>query len=333
MIKDIHFTSRYQAERVEGRLDTIVVSIHDRHSKPNLRSGFRDVLRLAFDDYDRERDGMDALMGAFSAEQAETLKSWLEPYLRANTTYTLLVHCHAGISRSAAVAYWAHKTHGLELKTDYPTFYLNRHVLRTLDPSIEPPPKPEDAPEIPKDRSFGPPPLLRPMQHRKTLVVFAHGKESGPWGTKIRYLAHIAKRHGAEVLSPHYDDLVDPDHRVARLLALTLPPHDDLILVGSSMGGYVSVVASHTLKPRGLFLMAPAVGMPGYAVRNPLPSETMTCVVHGWQDEVIPVDNAIEFARVSGAELHLIEADHRLTTVLPAVGHIFEDFLFRAVSA
>ena len=68
MIKDIHFTSQYHAERVEGRLDTIVVSIHHRHARANLRGGFRDVLYLAFDDYDRERNGMDALMGAFSAE-------------------------------------------------------------------------------------------------------------------------------------------------------------------------------------------------------------------------------------------------------------------------
>ena len=79
--------------------------------------------------------------------------------------------------------------------------------------------------------------------------------------------------------------------------------------------------------------MVPTVGMPGHAVRNPLLSQTMTCVVQGWKGEVISVDNAIEFAKFSEAELHLIEADHRLTTVLPTVGHIFEDFLFRAISA
>jgi predicted esterase len=210
---------------------------------------------------------------------------------------------------------------------------LNRHVLRTLDPKIEPPPKPDDASEVPKDRSFGPPPLLRPDQPKKVLVVFAHGKESGPWGIKIRHLAHIAKRHGATVLSPDYSDLADPDQRVARLLALTLPAHDELILVGSSMGGYVSTVASQTLKPRGLFLMAPAVGMPGYAVQNLLSGETEACIVHGWQDEVIPVGNAIEFAKATQAELHLIKADHRLATVLPTVGQLFEDFLFRIISA
>jgi predicted protein tyrosine phosphatase/alpha/beta superfamily hydrolase len=332
MIKHVHFTSRYQAERVEGRPDVVVISIHDRHARPNLRAGFRDVLRLAFDDYDRDRDGADALMEAFTTEQAETLKAWLEPYLRATMTYTLLVHCHAGISRSAAVAWWAHKAHGLEMKTDYPAWYLNRHVLRTLDSAIAPPPKPDDAPEIPQDRGFGPPPLLRPTESRKTLVVFAHGKESGPWGTKIRYLAHIAKRHGAEVLSPDYRDTMDQQQRVARLLALALPAHDDLILVGSSMGGYVSAVASQTLNPRGLFLMAPAIGLPGFVVQTPLPAQTATCVVHGWQDEVIPVECAIEFATAIRAQLHLIEADHRLSAVLPTVGLLFEEFLVRTLA-
>jgi predicted protein tyrosine phosphatase/predicted esterase len=327
MILEVHFASRYQAERVEGRLDTIVVSIHDRHSKANLRSGFRDVLYLAFDDYDRDRDGTDALMEPFTAEQADTLKHWLETYLRAGTHYKLLIHCNAGISRSAAVAYWAQRTFDLDLKTDYPTYYLNRHVLRTLDPKIEPPPIPADAPNPPRDRSFGPPPLLKPIDPRKTLVVFAHGKESGPWGTKFRHLAHIAKRQGARVLSPSYSDLADPEERVKRLLALDLPEHDDLVLVGSSMGGYVSAMAAATLKPKGVFLLAPAIGLPGYAGKPELPGNTQACIIHGWQDELIPVGNVLEFARKSGAEFHLLNDGHRLNAVLPDIGVLFEQFL------
>jgi hypothetical protein len=33
------------------------------------------------------------------------------------------------------------------------------------------------------------------------LVCFAHGKESGPWGSKITALAQVAKRMGFEVLT------------------------------------------------------------------------------------------------------------------------------------
>lgn len=332
MLTHVHFISQHHAERLEGRPDVIVVSIHDRHTRPNLRSGFRDVLRLSFDDYDCQRDGADPLQEAFTPEHAETLKSWLEPYLRAGMNFTLLVHCYAGISRSAAVAWWAHKTHALEIRTRYPLWYLNRHVLRMLDPAIAPPSKPDAEPAAPRDRAFEPMPMIGPAVPPKSLVIFCHGKESGPWGSKIRHLAHVAHRNGAEVLSLDYRDQVDPDQRIARLLDAALPTHDRLVLVGSSMGGYVATMASVALKPRGLFLMAPAFGMPGYAEQHPVPGTDHVCVIHGWQDETIPVYHAVRFAQAHLAELHLIDADHRLNSVLPTVGRLFEDFLQRALA-
>lgn len=63
----------------------------------------------------------------------------------------------------------------------------------------------------------------------QTLVLFAHGKESGPWGSKIQHLAAIAERLGAQVVSPDYGDLPDPDARVARLRAMPLPAHERLV--------------------------------------------------------------------------------------------------------
>ena len=165
----------------------------------------------------------------------------------------------------------------------------------------------------------------------KPLVIFAHGKETGPWGAKIEHLAAIAGRRGARVLSPDYRDLSDPDARVRRLLTLDLLPHDKLILVGSSMGGYVSSIASDILKPDGLFLMAPAFYMPGYAVQAPGSAARHCCIVSGWRDEVIPVEHSIRFAQVLRAELHLLDADHRLNAVLNEVGELFERFLGRVL--
>lgn len=161
----------------------------------------------------------------------------------------------------------------------------------------------------------------------KTLVTFAHGKESGPWGSKIKHLAAIAEKFGAQVLSPDYSDISDPDARVRRLLSLTLPAYDRLILAGSSMGGYVSTVASQSLKPAGLFLMAPAFYIPGYDVQNPVPIADKTCVVFGWQDDVIPVEHGIKFAKLHHTQLHVLDADHRLNSVLPELGVLFEDFM------
>jgi hypothetical protein len=75
-------------------------------------------------------------------------------------------------------------------------------------------------------------------------VYFSHGKESGPWGTKIKRLAAIAEDLGCAVDSVDYMDLTDSDLRVERLLEVLANENDEFVLAGSSMGGYVSLVAS-----------------------------------------------------------------------------------------
>jgi len=50
-------------------------------------------------------------------------------------------------------------------------------------------------------------------------IYFSHGKESGPWGTKIRRLAAVARRVGWQVTSPDYTATHNPDARVQLLLA------------------------------------------------------------------------------------------------------------------
>jgi len=162
--------------------------------------------------------------------------------------------------------------------------------------------------------------------NEKPLVVFAHGKESGPWGSKIRHLADIAQKLGTNVLSPDYSDLDSPDERVKRLMALPLPPHSKLLMVGSSMGAYVSLQASSQIKPAGLFLMAPALYLLGYAEQNPVPGTDRICIVHGWNDSVIPVEHSFRFAKEFHAELHVIDSDHRLDGALVQTGELFRFF-------
>lgn len=156
MLKRLYFLSLFQTERIDGRADTIVISIRDRHFKARLREGFGDVLSLYFDDY--EFDGIsDRPVDIFTPAHANALRNWLQRYSEANDEFTVLVHCHAGISRSAAIAWWIYQSyqeHGLVLKTTYPFWYLNRDVLRVLDPNMSAPQKPDEAPTFPPDRSF-----------------------------------------------------------------------------------------------------------------------------------------------------------------------------------
>lgn len=163
-------------------------------------------------------------------------------------------------------------------------------------------------------------------------VIFSHGKESGPWGSKIRRLAAIAEQNNCTVESIDYSDLMNPDERVARLTALLQQESDAVVLVGSSMGGYVSLVtALHCpAKVKGVFVLAPALYMPNYAVQNyPLAGihNIPVEVVHGWDDDVIPAANAYRFAQENRCSIHLIDGDHRLNESLDVIEPIFAQFL------
>ena len=146
-----------------------------------------------------------------------------------------------------------------------------------------------------------------------TTVIFSHGQESGPWGTKIKAMAAMAKELDCAVDSIDYQGIADPTERVEKLVAECQGIDDTLILVGSSMGGHVATAAAGKVNAAGLFVLAPAYYMQGYEELTPPPPGIPVCIVHGWNDDVVPVDNSIRFARGCSAELHLIDSDHRLT--------------------
>lgn len=158
-------------------------------------------------------------------------------------------------------------------------------------------------------------------------LYFSHGKESGPWGSKIEALAKVARMKGFKVESPDYSKQPDPDARVKQLLNLQFPDSDLTVLVGSSMGGYVATVASQLLKPVGLFLMAPAFYLPDYNDQSPAPHAKKTVIVHGLNDDVVPVENSIRFASEHKTELYLVDSDHRLNSQLPKIEMFFDMFL------
>jgi len=160
-------------------------------------------------------------------------------------------------------------------------------------------------------------------------IYFSHGKESGPWGTKIKRLAAIAKEYGCEVESVDYTDLMDPDFRVERLLEILKDERDNFILVGSSMGGYVALAASHRVKAHAVFLLAPAIYIPGYKIQSYGSNHGHVEIVHGWSDDVIPPEHSIKFAKEADCTLHLISGDHRLKSSIEHVEAFFKQFLDR----
>ncbi len=160
-----------------------------------------------------------------------------------------------------------------------------------------------------------------------TQVCFSHGKESGPWGTKITALAAVARDRNLDVVSIDYRGIEDPHERVRRLRAhcdgLSAPP----ILVGSSMGAYVSLAAAAHCAARAMFLMAPAVYVPGYDQFPPPQPSCPVTIVHGWRDEIIPPANVFRFAGECRARLYVLDADHRLRDKEPELRRLFDWFI------
>lgn len=158
-------------------------------------------------------------------------------------------------------------------------------------------------------------------------VVFSHGKDSGPWGKKITALVEVARSEGYEVESVDYRGIDTPRGRIDKLVEVCKTLAGDLVLVGSSLGGYVTLAAASLLHARGVFLLAPALYMEGLP---PLRERVLDCpaaIVHGWRDEVVPFEHSVRFAREYGAALHLLDGDHQLHEQLRLIKYLFEYFL------
>lgn len=162
-----------------------------------------------------------------------------------------------------------------------------------------------------------------------TTVIFSHGQESGPWGTKIRAMAELARTLGCSALSIDYRGIDDPGERVDKLLAEAGALDDRLLLVGSSMGGHVATAAAPAVGAAGLFVLAPAFYMPGYESLTPAAPAIPISIVHGWRDEVVPVDNSIRYARACRATLHIVDGDHRLSDNIDEINDYLRLFIGR----
>ena len=99
-------------------------------------------------------------------------------------------------------------------------------------------------------------PMNRRAAMSKGLVHFVHGKESGPNGSKIAALAQVARYQGLDVASLDYSHTTDPALRLDQLRKACKDLGQTLLLVGSSMGGWVAAEASGWLdayaRPRPL---------------------------------------------------------------------------------
>ena len=160
-----------------------------------------------------------------------------------------------------------------------------------------------------------------------TTVIFSHGQESGPWGSKIQAMAELVKSKGCTAESIDYQGIADPTERVDKLIAEASGIDDRLVLIGSSMGGHVATAAADRLGAAGLYVLAPAYYIDGFEALTPEPPNMPIAIVHGWDDDIVPVENSIRFARKCNATLHLVDGGHRLTENIGEINDYLDKFI------
>jgi predicted protein tyrosine phosphatase len=97
----VEFVSASAVSRIAGRADTIVISIRSSGTTPaHIKSGFKDVLYLEFDNIQFPKEGSIV----FSEAHAEQILAFVDKHEASASR--ILVNCGAGESRSAAVAFY-----------------------------------------------------------------------------------------------------------------------------------------------------------------------------------------------------------------------------------
>jgi alpha/beta superfamily hydrolase len=148
-------------------------------------------------------------------------------------------------------------------------------------------------------------------------ILFLHGLESKPGGSKSRFLA---ERYGAVTpalgcSAPLEPRMIDAALAVARA---AIAEHDPELIVGSSFGGAITVRLLREGDFRGpAVLIAPAARK--ITGDDALPDGTRALILHGDLDEVVPHEDSVALAKTGGwgVELRTVHGgDHRLNVIL-----------------
>ncbi|HET6432214.1 alpha/beta fold hydrolase [Dyella sp.] len=164
-------------------------------------------------------------------------------------------------------------------------------------------------------------------------IILSHGSDSGPDATKVSALAALAESLGRTTLRPDYreDDALghagSVPARLARLRAAIAAQSAPPVLVGSSMGAFVSGLASLEHSVAGLFLLATPERIPGWDVDFDVTPDVPTMLIHGWRDELCPLDDMYTFASRRELPLLILDDDHRLGASVDAIAGQFRLFL------
>lgn len=163
-------------------------------------------------------------------------------------------------------------------------------------------------------------------------VILSHGLDSSPEAIKVSALAKAAEALGWTTERPDYSDIDargsirEVSARLERLIDRASAAPKPLVLAGSSMGAFISALATLEVECVGLFLIAPPVVLEDFP--QSLDAELMpTTVIHGWDDELIPAGDVVRWAQVRNDRLILLDDGHRLANHVDFCAEEFGRFL------
>ena len=151
MLKEVLFMGVREAGRLEPSQTTVVISILDQfeeHNRPTRLYEFKDHLILNFVDAfeklgephwpDRMSEAEHRAACTWDEDRApelfdaQRIVEFVNRHHRTTDALTPVVHCHGGVSRSAAVAQWVGETLGVAL----PQMEDAIHTLEGANPRV-----------------------------------------------------------------------------------------------------------------------------------------------------------------------------------------------------
>jgi len=171
-------------------------------------------------------------------------------------------------------------------------------------------------------------------------VVFAHGLEGSPQGTKAMYL-----RERFDAIAPWLGELDLPGQVEA--LQKALPTAGTAVVVGSSLGGLAALGLANRCPDRihHLVLLAPAVGMERHKDEHPdveakrpglfdqagrfstlsVPPGLPCTIIHGMEDSMVRFEEVLALAKRSPSSwLILVHDDHPLLNAKDLICSVVE---------
>ena len=135
-------------------------------------------------------------------------------------------------------------------------------------------------------------------------ILFLHGLESTPGGTKPQYL----KKHGYKVLNPGLPK--SSFEESVRIAQKAVDEEEPDVIVGSSRGGAVALC----LEPRGAKLVLIAPAWKRFDRTRETASLKSECVIlHSENDNIVNIEDSLQLIEATSATLIKVGLDHRMS--------------------